>query len=127
MIPCIRKTLTAFTVSLALSLIAGCANPQASSSGNEVADLRIRLVAANLLAGGLADGFNTAIHSRIVTQGSNEARLIAMTLDAVDMSLDGASTALRTGFPDMAALQIGAAESQLNGLRPLLSAPESAR
>ncbi len=127
MIPCVRKTLTAFTVSLALSLIAGCANPQVSSSDNKVADLRIRLVAANLLAGGLADGFSTAIHSRTITPDSNEARLIVVTLDAVDMSLDGASRALRTGFPDMAVLQIGAAESQLNGLMPLLPASELAR
>jgi uncharacterized protein (DUF2336 family) len=100
---------------LVLALLAGCA-------ANATADnLWARLTAANLLAGSLAEGLGQAIEAKWITPGSQRAQLIARTLDAAELSLDGAATALRAGLPAMAERQIGAAETQLSGLEPLIT------
>ena len=106
--------------SLAIAVLASCDTPAGQQQGAEGGDLRTRLVAANLLAGSLAEGFNSAVRAKAVEPGSDRALLIAVTLDAVERSLDGAGTALRAGLPEIAARQIGAAESQLDGLEPIL-------
>ncbi|WP_374314575.1 hypothetical protein [Dongia sp.] len=100
---------------LVLALLAGCA-------ANATADnLWARLTAANLLAGSLAEGLGQAIEAKWITPGSQRAQLIARTLDAAELSLDGAAAALRAGLPAMAERQIGAAETQLSGLEPLIT------
>ena len=109
--------------SLALALLASCAMPAGQQEGGEGVDLRTRLIAANLLAGSLAEGLNSAIRLNAVVPGSQRAQLIKETLDAVERSLDGAGMALRAGLPQMATRQISAAELQLDGLEPLLQSP----
>lgn len=121
--------------SIALALLASCASPAGiyqprgqqprgqqtlgQQTGADI-DLRSRLTAANLLAGSLAQGLDSAIRTHAVTPGSERAALIAATLGAVERSLDGAGAALRAGLPDLATRQVGAAELQLDGLQPLL-------
>lgn len=113
--------------SLVLALLASCASPAGREGGGEGVDLRTRLVAANLLAGTMAEGLISATHAHVIEPGSDQATLIKVTLDAVDRSLDGAATALHSGLPELAARQIGAAESQLDGLQPLLPASTPTR
>lgn len=117
------KTRVIVSFSLALALLASCTMPASQQEGGEDADLRTRLIAANLLAGSLAEGLNSAVRLHIVTPDSQRALLIKVTLDAVERSLDGAGTALRAGLPQMATRQISAAELQLDGLEPLLQNP----
>jgi len=114
-------------LSLAVTLLTSCAAPAGTVSGHDGVDLRTRLVAANLLAGTMAEGLITATRAHAIKPGSDQALLISVTLDAVDRSLDGAGTALRTGLPELAARQIGAAESQLDGLQPLLLTPSAGK
>jgi hypothetical protein len=116
----IGRISAAIAFSLLLALLSSCATPVGRPLGGENIDLRSRLVAANLMAGSLAEGLNSAIRTHALVPGSDRAVLIAATLDAVERSLDGAGTALRAGLPDMATRQIGAAETQLVGLQPLL-------
>ena len=94
--------------------LSGCA-----SGGN---DLAARLAAANLLAGSGAQALASTIESGLLDPGSETVAAIAVTLDAVEISLDGAGAALRAGLPDIAARNLGAAEAQLAGLQPLLPA-----
>ncbi|MBI2253007.1 MAG: hypothetical protein HYU58_00155 [Proteobacteria bacterium] len=108
--------------SLALALLTSCVAPVGEQESGLGIDLKMRLVAANLLAGSLAVGLNSAVRAQVIAPGSDRALLIKVTLDAVEQSLDGASVALRTGLPELAVRQIGAAESQLDGLQPLLPA-----
>ncbi len=100
---------------LAIALLAGCV---ASSTADS---LWARLTAANLLAGSLAEGLGQAIEAKWITPGSQRAQLIARTLDAAELSLDGAAAALRAGLPAMAERQIGAAETQLSGIEPMIA------
>jgi hypothetical protein len=120
---CQGKISVIVSFSLALALLASCAMPAGQQEGGENADLRTRLIAANLLAGSLAEGLNGAIRLHAVAPGGQRALLIRETLDAVERSLDGAGTALRVGLPQMATRQITAAELQLDGLEPLLQSP----
>jgi hypothetical protein len=106
--------------SLLLALLASCAAPAGPQAATDGIDLKARLVSANLLAGSLAEGLNSATRGQAIDPDSDQALLIVQTLDAVERSLDGAGTALRAGLPAMAERQIGAAESQLVGLQPLL-------
>jgi hypothetical protein len=110
-------------LSLAVTLLTSCVVPASTVSGDDGVDLRTRLVAANLLAGTMAEGLIMATRVQAIKPGGDQALLIRVTLDAVDRSLDGAGTALRAGLPELAARQIGAAESQLDGLQPLLPPP----
>lgn len=109
-----RCAVRALGVVLVVALLAGCAGEQADGG------LWTRLTAANLLAGSMAQGLNSATEAKVIAPGSQRAILIAQTLDAVELSLEGAGTALRAGLPAMAERQIGAAEAQLGGLEPLL-------
>jgi hypothetical protein len=88
-----------------------------------------RLAAANLLAGSVAQGFASSMGTDGIEAGSgrdrldsSRAALIAKSLDAVELSLDAAGDALRGGLPAVAERQIGAAETQLDGLVPLMPA-----
>lgn len=109
-----RHVARAIGLALAIALLAGCAAERADGG------LWARLTAANLLAGSMAQGLNSATDAKVIAPGSQRAILIAQTLDAVELSLEGAGTALRAGLPSMAERQIGAAETQLGGLEPLL-------
>jgi hypothetical protein len=105
-------------VLLAAGLVLGLAGACSSQGVNE--GLWARLTAANLLAGSVAQGLASATEAGLIAPSSGHAQLIAQTLDAVALSLDGAGTALRAGLPAVAESQIGAAESQLSGLQPLI-------
>lgn len=104
---------------IVLSLAWGCSS-QGANDG-----LWARLTAANLLAGSVAQGLASATEAGLIAPGSGRARVIAQTLDAVALSLDGAGTALRAGLPAVAESQIGAAESQLGELQPIIPSIES--
>jgi hypothetical protein len=102
----------ALIVALPLLLVAGC------STGND--DFTARLTAANLLAGTAAQGLISATEARAIEPGSDAAMAIIQTLDAVELSLNGAGAALRAGLPDIAGHNLDAAETQLGALQPLL-------
>jgi hypothetical protein len=121
-----RRNAAVIAFSVVLGLLTSCATPAGGLQGGESLDLRSRLIAANLMAGSLAEGLSSAIRTRKLVPGSDRAMLIGATLEAVERSLDGAATALRAGLPDMATRQIGAAETQLIGLQPLLPTQTSA-
>lgn len=101
-------------VMLPILLLAGCS---AGSDG-----LAARLTAANLLAASAAQGLVTATQSGAIEPGSMTATTIGQTLDAVELSLDSAGSALRAGLPEMASRNLDAAEQQLGGLQPMLPA-----
>ncbi|WP_374382919.1 hypothetical protein [Dongia sp.] len=112
-----RRVILAAVVSIALS---AC---MVEGEGVQNA-LWARLAAANLLAGSVAQGLASSIGTEDgqVALDPSRAALIAKSLDAVELSLDAAGDALRGGLPAVAAGQIGAAESQLDDLVPLLPA-----
>ncbi|WP_374656100.1 hypothetical protein [Dongia sp.] len=99
---------------LSMALAVGCGTQSSESN------LWARLTAANLLAGSLAQGLGSVTEARAIVPGSPRAVLIAQGLDAVALSLDSAGDALRAGLPAVAESQIGAAETQLDGLKPLV-------
>lgn len=99
-------------VVLPILLIAGCSTNADS--------LTARLTAANLVAASAAQGLAMATKSRVITPGSETATAIVQTLDAIELSLDGAGSALRAGMPEMAARNLDAAELQLGTLQPML-------
>ena len=102
---------------LPILLFTGCA---AGINDPESSGLTGRLTAANLLAGSVAEALARSIETGLFDPDGDTAAAIGVTLDAVEISLDGAGAALRAGLPDIAARNLGAAESQLAGLQPLL-------
>ena len=84
------------------------------------AEIYSRLAAANLMAGTLAKGLAGAVEAGAIEPNSSRAIVAAKTLDAVEISLDAAGEALRGGLPQVADEQIGAAQSQLDTLVPLV-------
>lgn len=113
-----RKIGLSLIIVLPILLIAGCsASPDGLKAG-----LTARLTAANLLAASAARGLVTATQSRAIEPGSETAAAIGQTIDAVELSLDGAGSALRAGLPEMASRNLDAAEQQLGGLQPMLPA-----
>lgn len=83
-------------------------------------NLTARLTAANLLVATAAQGLATAVTHRAIEPGSETAAAIIKTLDAVELSLDSAGSALRAGWPEMASRNLDAAEQQIRALQPLL-------
>jgi hypothetical protein len=98
-------------------LFTGCAAGANDPGGS---GLTGRLTAANLLAGSAAEALARSIETGLFDPDGDTAAAIAVTLDAVEISLDAAGAALRAGLPDIAARNLGAAESQLAGLQPML-------
>lgn len=108
----VRMIGVGLAVMLPILLASGCA------ANNDT--LTARLTAANLLAASAAQGLVSATQAKAIEPGSETAAAIVQTLDAVEMSLDGAGSALRAGLPEMAARNLDAAETQLVALQPLL-------
>lgn len=99
---------------LAIGLVGACAQ------GTTPRDLPARLAAANLMAGSLASGLAQATASGVIEPGSATSMAVLVTLDAVELALDGAGDAWRAGLPDLADRNLDAAEGQMAGLGPLL-------
>lgn len=106
----------------AAMLLVACAVP------DRPADLGARLAAANLLAGSLAAGLDQVLDPALgepaILPGSGTAIALLVTLDAVELALDGAGNAFRAHLPQLAEANLAAAERQmaglqLAGLRPL--------
>lgn len=100
----------------AIGLLGACA------SAHDPKALPSRLAAANLLAGSLATGVTQAAASGAITPGGDTAAALLVTLDAVELALDGAGNAWRAGLTDLAESNLGAAERQMTALQPLLTA-----
>lgn len=115
-----------------LAVIACLSLAACVAEGDAQNALWARLAAANLLAGSVAQGLANSMEPRGIEAGNgrggldaSRAALIAKSLDAVELSLDAAGDALRAGLPAVAEGQIGAAETQLDGLVPLMPANET--
>lgn len=86
----------------------------------QLPELPVRLAAANILSGSLAQGLVTATRSGAIRPGSSTAEAMLVTLGAVELALDGAGNAWRAGLPALAESNLTAAERQMAGLQPLL-------
>jgi hypothetical protein len=99
---------------MCILLLIGCAGAPTGEA------LWARLTAANLLAGSVAQGLDSAVRAGAIAPGSARAELIVQILDATELSLNGAGMALRSRMPAIAERQLDAAEAQLEGLQPLV-------
>lgn len=116
LISSLRSIATRIVVALSLLLVLGCAG-----TGDGLTErLTGRLTAVNLMAATTAQGLASATKAGVIVPGSATASVIDRTLDAVELSLDSAGSALRAGLPDMASRNLDAAETQLTALLPLL-------
>lgn len=105
---------------LSFVFLLGVLTACSASPGQPATDLPARLAAANLLAGSLATGLDQAIAAGALAPEGETMVAILATLSAVDLALDGAGDAWRAGLPNLAESNLGAAERQMSGLRPLL-------
>lgn len=98
----------------AIGLLGACTTAHAPDA------LPSRLAAANLLAGSLVIGVTQAAADGAIAPGSDTAIALLVTLDVVELALDGAGNAWRAGLTGLAKSNLDAAEHQMAALQPLL-------